>query len=158
MASCKNDQCSCPSATPKKGKKLDTQLFPKCKGTKYDRDIVKKTRERREKKNKQNKKKKKSSFNLKQYRESNLFDVDETKIPDYYATEFKTQDDMAKISDIFNKILQSEIREDPRERYGSTNSPKSKTRNALLTRGSYETQEEWEENLLTNPFYELAQL
>lgn len=46
----------------KKGKskpsgKLDTQLFPECKGTKYDRDIVKKTVERR-----------KHSFNLKQYK------------------------------------------------------------------------------------------
>lgn len=56
---CKNDQCGCPTAKPKKGDKLDTQMFPKCKGTKYDRDIVKKTR-----------KKKKSSFNLKQYREA----------------------------------------------------------------------------------------
>jgi len=46
---CDGGQCGCPSATPKKGDKLDTQLFPKCKGTKYDRDIVKKTRKRKKK-------------------------------------------------------------------------------------------------------------
>lgn len=62
-----NDECGCPTKSPKKGDKLDTQLFPGCKGTKYDRDIVKKTRERKPKG-----KEKKSSvkFNLKEYREA----------------------------------------------------------------------------------------
>jgi hypothetical protein len=40
--------------------KMDTQLFPKSKGTKYDRDVVKKNRKR----------KKKSCFNLKDYNRS----------------------------------------------------------------------------------------
>jgi hypothetical protein len=39
----------CPSFGKPKGK-LDTQLYPECAGTKYDRDIVKKTREERKKK------------------------------------------------------------------------------------------------------------
>jgi hypothetical protein len=51
---------------PKKGDKLDTQLFPECKGTPCDRDVVKKERIR---KNKEKKKSKtsSSSFNLKKY-------------------------------------------------------------------------------------------
>ena len=36
---------------PPKGH-LDTQMYPECEGTKYDRDIVKKTREKRKKKKK----------------------------------------------------------------------------------------------------------
>jgi hypothetical protein len=42
---------------PKKGDKLDTQLFPECKDTPCDRDVVKKNRKR----------KKSSCFNLKTY-------------------------------------------------------------------------------------------
>ena len=34
---------------PKKGKHLDTQMFPECEGTETDRDIVKKTVEKRKK-------------------------------------------------------------------------------------------------------------
>ena len=37
---------------------LDTQMYPECKGTPADRDVVKKTREKRKKK------KKKKAFNL----------------------------------------------------------------------------------------------
>jgi len=70
-----------------------------------------------------------------------------------YENEFRVQDEMAAKSEVFRRILESEMREDPAERYESTNSPKSKTRNALLTRHIYSTQEEWEQNLLTNPFY-----
>jgi len=44
---CNGNECGCPTKSPKKGKKLDTQLFPDCKGTKYDRDIVKKTRKKK---------------------------------------------------------------------------------------------------------------
>ena len=43
----KSNECGCPTKTPEKGKKLDTQLFPGCKGTKYDRDIVKKEEKRK---------------------------------------------------------------------------------------------------------------
>lgn len=42
---------------PPKGH-LDTQMFPECEGTKFRRDIVKKTVEEREKINKKNNKKK----------------------------------------------------------------------------------------------------
>ena len=35
---------------PKSSGKLDTQMYPECAGTKYDRDIVKKTRKRRRRK------------------------------------------------------------------------------------------------------------
>jgi len=70
---------------------------------------------------------------------------------------FKVQDDMAKKSPVFKKILDSEIAgvHDPIERHRITNDPKSKTRNALLTRHAYQTQEEWERGLLTNPFYQV---
>lgn len=44
----KEDSCKGGYGKPKG--KLDTQLFPECEGTKYDRDIVKKTREKKEKK------------------------------------------------------------------------------------------------------------
>jgi len=46
-----------PNKKNPKYNKLDTQLFPECEGTKFDRDVVKKTRKAREKK----------SFNLKKY-------------------------------------------------------------------------------------------
>ena len=55
MKALNENQCRCPTKKPKKGKKLDIQLFPDCKGTKYDRNIVKKQ---------------KKSFNLKEYKES----------------------------------------------------------------------------------------
>ena len=58
----KCDQCGCPTAKPKKGKKLDTQMFPKCKGTKYDRDIVKKTREKNKKSSSEDQMTKKARF------------------------------------------------------------------------------------------------
>lgn len=73
-----------------------------------------------------------------------------------YNAVFATQDEWAKKSAVFNKILQSEIKADPKERYESTNNPKAKTRNALITRSIYKTQEEWEKDLLTNPFYEIT--
>ena len=60
----KCDQCGGPTKKPKKGDKLDTQLFPDCKGTKYDRDVVKKTEKSRKK-----------AFNLKGYRESQKQDI-----------------------------------------------------------------------------------
>ena len=73
---------------------------------------------------------------------------------------FKDQDKIAMESDIFSQILQSEISDDPEKRYKQTNSPKSKTRNALLSMGAYVNpntkgfdKEAWEENLRTNPFY-----
>ena len=74
-----------------------------------------------------------------------------------YKTVFRDQDEMALKSEVFKRILQSEIKEDPDERFESTNNPKAKTRNALLSRGEYQTQEEWEQNLLTNPFYSLKE-
>jgi hypothetical protein len=74
---------------------------------------------------------------------------------DIYKSVFGDQDAMAKKSSIFRLILQSEIKNDPKERYLSTNSPNSKTRNALLTRYCYQTQEEWEKDLLANPFYNI---
>ena len=52
---------NCGGFKPPKGH-LDTQLYPECKGTETDRDIVKKTREKRQKK-----KKKKTAFNLKEH-------------------------------------------------------------------------------------------
>jgi hypothetical protein len=55
---CSGGECGCPTKKPKKGNKLDTQMFPECEGTKYDRDIVKKTVEKRKRK----------AFNLKDYR------------------------------------------------------------------------------------------
>lgn len=45
---------------PKKGKHLDTQMFPECEGTETDRNIVTKTVKRR--------KKRSVSFNLKEYK------------------------------------------------------------------------------------------
>ena len=59
--------CSNCSTTPKESKDngcggyqkpkghLDSQMFPECAGSKYDRDVVKKTRERRKKGKKKNK-------------------------------------------------------------------------------------------------------
>jgi len=61
---------------------MDSQMFPECKGTPTDRDIVKKTREKRKSKKKtkksaeevlmqniaKNSKQNKQSFNLKKYR------------------------------------------------------------------------------------------
>lgn len=81
--------------------------------------------------------------NKKEYRESILRNL------------FKDQDKMAEKSEVFKRILQSEISDDPETRYNQTNSPTSKTRSALTTRQVYNTQEEWEKSLLTNPFYEL---
>ena len=72
-----------------------------------------------------------------------------------YKTVFADQDEWAKKSEVFNKILQSEIKADPEERYESTNNPKAKTRNALIIRHIYKTQEEWEKDLLTNPYYQI---
>lgn len=47
---CKDKSCRVKKINYGKPKgHLDTQLFPECKGTKYDRDIVKKTREKRNK-------------------------------------------------------------------------------------------------------------
>lgn len=63
MPACKCNKCECPVTPPPKGHKLDTQLFPECEDTKYDRDIVKKNRKER-----------KSSFNLRQYRASSKKD------------------------------------------------------------------------------------
>ena len=86
---------------------------------------------------------------------------------------FKEQDRLARLSPVFKRILDSEIKEDPIERLESTNSPKSKTRNAMLslvvplsihgnTEKAVEDREnekaikEWEQDLLTNPFYGLS--
>lgn len=74
-----------------------------------------------------------------------------------YKHVFKDQDEMAARSEVFNNILQREIHSDPEKRYKQTNSSESKTRNALLTRRFYKTQKEWEDNLLTNPFYQLKE-
>ena len=101
-------------------------------------------------------------FNLKQYRlvesEVDLFKDDGVKLKPFMIEVIKHQDEMALKSIIFEKILNSEIKSDPVERYYSTNDPKSKTRNALLIRSIYDTQDEWERDLLTNPFYELSPL
>ena len=58
---CKCKKCH-PDGKPAKGH-LDTQLFPECKGTEFDRDIVKKTVEKR----KQEKKHQQASFNLNRF-------------------------------------------------------------------------------------------
>lgn len=85
-----------------------------------------------------------------------------------YRREFAIQDEWAEKSPVFQQILQSEIKDDPKERYISTNSPKSKTRNALICRFAYRRtpealklpeqfdQKAWEDDLLTNPFYGLT--
>jgi len=74
-----------------------------------------------------------------------------------YQNVFDNQDEWAAKSSVFKRVLDSEIKDDLDGRYLSTNSPRSKTRNALITRTSYETQEEWEKELLTNPYYGLNQ-
>ena len=79
-----------------------------------------------------------------------LFDPEQEKKrkQEIYNIVFKDQDEMAEKSEVFNRILQSEISDDPETRYAQTNSPKSKTRNALITRHIFPTQKEWEEDLL----------
>lgn len=86
---------------------------------------------------------------------SDLFDPEANKKSreELFKNTFNEQDEMAEKSDIFRRILQSEISIDPETRYEQTNSPKSKTRNALISRAAYQTQEEWEDALLKNPFY-----
>jgi len=88
---------------------------------------------------------------------SDLFDPEANKKSreELLKNTFKDQDEMAEKSDIFRRILQSEASIDPETRYEQTNSPKSKTRNALLSRGAYPTQEEWEDSLIKNPFYKI---
>lgn len=90
-------------------------------------------------------------------KEVNLFDPEFQRKykEDIYRIVFRDQDEMAAKSEVFKNILLSEIKDDPEERYVSTNSPKSKTRNALITRSVYQSQEEWEEDLLRNPFYKI---
>lgn len=88
--------------------------------------------------------------------EKSLFDRDDDYMNDIYKMVFKDQDDMAEQSKVFKEVLLSEIHEDPKTRYEQTNNPKAKTRNALISRGAYENIVEWEDNLLTNPFYGLV--
>ncbi|MEI7758515.1 MAG: hypothetical protein WCI80_05710 [Bacteroidota bacterium] len=80
-----------------------------------------------------------------------------------WASEFATQNFWASISPVFNRILQSEIEDSPEDRYKSTNSPKSKTRNALICRHAYTNKETgvvdidaWEHDLLTSDYYGLS--
>jgi hypothetical protein len=70
---------------------------------------------------------------------------------------FALQDRIANESDVFRRILQSEIKNVSTgdERYKATNNPKSKTRNALLTRHIYPNIKDWENNLLTSDFYKV---
>ncbi len=90
--------------------------------------------------------------------EINLFD------PEYQRKEkeelrkrlFKAQDEWANRSEVFKRILQSETSDDPEERVRRTNHSKAKTRNALISRSAYPTDEAWENNLLKNPFYGLT--
>jgi hypothetical protein len=63
----------------------------------------------------------------------------------------KLQDKLASESKVFNQILQSERTND----IWSTNSPKSKTRNAIMIKYLYKTIDEWENDLLTNDFYKI---
>ena len=90
--------------------------------------------------------------------EIDLFDpVEEAKVKkQVYDAVFADQDEWAKKSKVFNAILQSEIKDNPKERYESTNNPRAKTRNALLIRPIYKTLEEWEKHLLTDLYYELV--
>jgi hypothetical protein len=108
--------------------------------------------------------------------EWSLFDEDpiyerDGSLKTYIRREFENQDKIALESDVFRRILESEIRDDPAERWESTNSPKSKTRNALLTRAAYYSwsdpndpnsakifdKEAWEQSLLNKPFYGLGE-
>ncbi|MFA7219347.1 MAG: hypothetical protein WC119_02465 [Synergistaceae bacterium] len=114
--------------------------------------------------------------NKEQSEEWSLFDYDAKsvyerngKLKNYVVETFRMQDEMALKSDVFKRILQQEIKEDPQERYESTNYPKTKTRNALLTAGAYYRpnpknpkekvldREAWENDLLKNPFYGLSE-
>jgi len=73
-----------------------------------------------------------------------------------YEKTIEYQNQLAKESNIFRKILESERKgKTIKEWYESTNNPKSKTRNALLSRHIYKTTNEWENDLKTNPFYEV---
>lgn len=68
---------------------------------------------------------------------------------------FDLQDQLAQKSDVFRRILQSEIKNVQTwdERNKATNSPASKTRNALIVRHVYPNIKDWENELLTSDFY-----
>jgi len=95
---------------------------------------------------------------------SNLFDEEQNKKDKIAISRriFQTQDNMANQSEVFNRILQSEIDDNPDIRLKQTDSPQSKTRNALISRYCYKTkdgefdQETWERYLLKNQFYGLC--
>jgi hypothetical protein len=70
---------------------------------------------------------------------------------DWQKELIKLQDKLASESKVFNQILQSERTND----IWSTNSPKSKTRNAIMIKYLYKTIDEWENDLLTNDFYKI---
>ncbi len=68
---------------------------------------------------------------------------------------FDLQDQLAQKSEVFRKILQSELKDGQTwdERNTATNSPKSKTRNALLLRHIYPNLKDWEDDLLKSDDY-----
>ena len=68
---------------------------------------------------------------------------------------FNAQDELALKSLVFKRILESEYSDDRDTRYRQTDSPESKTRNAMITKQCYPTFEEWEEHLKTSPFYRI---
>jgi cell envelope opacity-associated protein A len=82
-----------------------------------------------------------------------LFDQNPTYEEQIRQREFATQDEWAAKSKVFKKILDSEIHSDPAIRLKQTNSPKSRTRNALIVMAAYQSQEEWEDYLLNSSFY-----
>jgi len=63
---------------------------------------------------------------------------------------FKYQDELAKQSEVFKRILQSEMSDDPDERQRLSDSPTSKTRNAMILRGVYNNKSDWEADILKN--------
>ena len=100
--------------------------------------------------------------------EWSLFDEDPVydrsgNVKEWINALFDEQNRVAAESEVFKRILEQEIKEDPSERLDSTNRPKSKTRNALISRAAYHSpstkefdKEAWEQDLLSNPFYGLA--
>lgn len=84
-------------------------------------------------------------------------DEQKLRMVEVYRSVFALQDQYAKESEIFKRILNSEIKDakTPEERYNLTNAPKSKTRNAMLLKHIYKNKDEWEQELLTNPFYKI---
>ena len=68
----------------------------------------------------------------------------------------RQQEDLINKSKVFKKIFDYEKRESLKDHIISTNSPKSLTRNAIITYSVYPNIEDWENDLSTNLFYNKA--